>query len=234
MTSQQTADIVIIGRGIVGSALAYFWSISDAEKRVVVIDRSFSTLKGSTGVAPGFVGQFNESEVLTRLAIDSVKEYLKIPGGVDLVGGLELATSSHGVEKLKSRLEMAKNVGLEAELISAERASQMAPSLVRNDSLLALHFAGDGTASPITIVSFYREEARKHGADLIEGDVTDIRVSDGRVNGVMTPSGFIEAVDTATKRALDPNRFKGRDIESLKQESLDGYNHIYKTQENSQ
>ncbi|KAL5336421.1 FAD dependent oxidoreductase [Aspergillus crustosus] len=192
MESQRTSDVVIIGGGIMGSVLAYFLS-SDIEKKVTVIDRAFQRLTGSTGYAPGFVGQFNKSAVLTRLAIDSVKEYLKVPGGFDVVGGLEIATSDEGVEKLRWRHETAKERGLEAELISSQQAAQLAPDLVKEDNKLALHFPGDGTAEPKTLAAFFQAEARARGVELLEADVTEIRRSDNRVEGVMTSAGFIEA-----------------------------------------
>ncbi|KAH8692242.1 FAD dependent oxidoreductase [Talaromyces proteolyticus] len=69
----------------------------------------------------------------------------------------------------------------------------MAPDLVKEDNLLALHFAGDGTASASTIAAFYREEASKNGAELIEANVTEICQLDRNISGVMTSSGFIQA-----------------------------------------
>ncbi|KAL4939956.1 hypothetical protein BDV06DRAFT_230749 [Aspergillus oleicola] len=197
--TQQQSDIVIVGGGIVGSALAYFLSSSSSssssssEQKITLIERSFGKLMGSTGYAPGFIGQFNESEVLTRLAIDSVKEYAKIPGGFDHVGGLEIATSSAGVERLKWRLETARERGLEAKLISAQRAAEMAPDLVKEDNEQALHFLGDGTANPATITAFFQSEASNRGVRLLEGDVTEIRRGEGRVQGVMTTAGLIKA-----------------------------------------
>ncbi|KAI9375658.1 FAD dependent oxidoreductase [Aspergillus egyptiacus] len=195
MASQQstTTDIAIIGGGIVGSALAYFLSLSTDEKQVTLIDRSFSRLNGSTGYAPGFVGQFNESEVLTRLAIDSVKEYLQVPGGFDRVGGLEVATSNAGVEKLIWRLETARKRGLEAEIITPQRAAEMAPDLVKDDNVSALYFPADGTANPATITAFFQSEARARGVSLVEADVRGIRRVDDSVTGVMTSTGFIQA-----------------------------------------
>ena len=100
--SESTESVIIVGAGIVGSALAYFLSKSPTHRDITIVDRSFSSLLGSTGIAPGFVGQFNESEVLTRLAIDTVSEYTKIPGGFDRVGGLEIAFQSSGIDRLKS------------------------------------------------------------------------------------------------------------------------------------
>ncbi|KAL4797887.1 FAD dependent oxidoreductase [Aspergillus venezuelensis] len=188
----QQSDIVIIGGGIVGSASAYFLS-SFSDQRITLIERSFGKLKGSTGYAPGFIGQFNESEVLTRLAIDSVKEYTKIPNGFDHVGGLEIATSKAGVERLQWRLETARERSLEAELVSAQKAAQMAPDLIKEDNEQALYFPGDGTANPATITAFFQSEAAKRGVQLVEGNVTEIRRGDGKVKGVNTTAGYIEA-----------------------------------------
>ncbi|KAL4746991.1 hypothetical protein BDW72DRAFT_183753 [Aspergillus terricola var. indicus] len=192
MARQRTSDILVIGGGIVGSALGYFLS-SDSSKKVTIVDRTFERFTGSTGCAPGFVGQFNESEVLTRLATDSVGEYLKIPGGFDPVGGLEVATSEAGVEKLKWRLEAAKERGLEAEIISPQEAAELAPDLVKPDNVLALHFPADGTADAETIAAFFQSGARARGVELLEAEVTKIRQSDGRVEGVVTSAGFIQA-----------------------------------------
>lgn len=65
--------------------------------------KSLETLLGSTGHAPRFVGQPNESPVLTRLAKDTVKDYLTIPGGFETVGGLELSSTPSGLETLERR-----------------------------------------------------------------------------------------------------------------------------------
>ena len=62
--------IIIVGGGIVGAALAFHLSKAESENHIILIDKSLETLLGSTGHAPGFVGQLNESPVLTRLAKD--------------------------------------------------------------------------------------------------------------------------------------------------------------------
>ncbi|RAK79598.1 NAD(P)/FAD-dependent oxidoreductase [Aspergillus fijiensis CBS 313.89] len=194
MQASHTADIAVIGAGIVGSALGYFLSSSgDVGKKIMLIDRSFAPLKGSTGHAPGFVGQYNESEVLTRLAQDTVHEYRKIPGGFDVVGGLELATSPAGAERLKQRHDSAKRAGLQAELISSEQATKMAPALIKGEYIAALHFAGDGAANAIRITTFFQDEARARGVQLLQADATKVQQANGQVEGVMTTAGFVQA-----------------------------------------
>ena len=71
---------VIIGGGIVGSALAYYLSRDSSSSQVVLIDASQSNPQGSTAFAPGFVGQLNSISHLTKVAKESVEAYSKIPG----------------------------------------------------------------------------------------------------------------------------------------------------------
>ncbi|KAJ3541955.1 hypothetical protein NM208_g4346 [Fusarium decemcellulare] len=190
--SDSTESVVIVGAGIVGSALAYFLSLSPTRRNITIIDRSFSPLLGSTGHAPGFVGQFNESEVLTKLAIETVSEYTKIPGGFDTVGGLEIAFHADGIERLKSRCANASELGLPAELLSIEKAHALAPELVNPSGPgTALLFSTDGTANACRITSFYQEEAKKAGVQFVKGDVKKLALSGGRVTGVELLEGEV-------------------------------------------
>ncbi|KAK1730457.1 FAD dependent oxidoreductase [Colletotrichum acutatum] len=194
--SESHETIVIVGAGIVGSALAHFLSSSSSsssttQRAITLIDRSFGPLLGSTGHAPGFVGQFNESPVLTKLAIDSVSEYTKIPGGFDTVGGLEIAFQPAGFERLRARCAAAAQRGLDAEMLSLDKAHILAPELVREqreDSSgagAAVFFPTDGTADACKITSFYQASAKKAGVKLLQSSVEKLLfTSDGRIKGV--------------------------------------------------
>lgn len=182
-TSPET--VLIVGAGIVGSALANFLSSSPIKRKITIIDRSFTPLLGSTGHAPGFIGQFNDSEVLTQLAINTVAEYHKVPGGFDAVGGLEIAFATDGIERLNSRCTNAKKLGLSAEMISVSKAAELAPQLVDGSrSGEALLFKSDGTANAGIITSFYQEKAKQAGVDFLQGDVKNLLISDGHIKGV--------------------------------------------------
>ncbi|QGI63571.1 related to N,N-dimethylglycine oxidase [Fusarium fujikuroi] len=183
--SQPTESVIIIGAGIVGSALAYFLTQSSNPRTITLIDRSFTCLLGSSGIAPGFIGQFNESEILTKLAIDTVSEYVKIPGGFDRVGGLEIAFQDEGIQRLKARCEDAKKLGLDARILSIKEAHGLAPELVNEDGQgQAVFFEKDGTANAVRITTWYQKEAKKRGVNLVEADVKQLAISDGRVTGI--------------------------------------------------
>lgn len=188
--------IFIVGGGIVGAALVYYLSKANTNHQIILLDRSLKKSLGSTGHAPGFVGQLNESPVLTRLAQDTVAEYLTVPGGFNTVGGLELASTPAGVEALQSRCEKAHAAGLSAEMISPAEAAALAADFIDPATITAgLHFASDGTANAQVITSYFAREARGRGVDFLEVDVTgfamDEHVSAGEIAAIRTGDGDI-------------------------------------------
>ncbi|CAI7661241.1 unnamed protein product [Penicillium pancosmium] len=195
--------IFIIGGGILGASLSYFLSREDNGRQIVLIDKYLDKLSGSTGYAPGFVGQYNESPVLTSLAKDTVSEYIKVPGGFNVVGGLELSSTPNGVENLHRRKDAAQSSGLPAEIISPEVAASLAPDFIDPSSVKAgLHFPSDGTANAIQIVSYYIREARSKGVQFLEAEVTGFATEGHQMttinssNGDITLSGSIVILAT--------------------------------------
>ncbi|GAB7358879.1 hypothetical protein MBLNU230_g4102t1 [Neophaeotheca triangularis] len=185
--SSQTT--IIVGAGIVGSALAAFLSEDPSNGRILLVDRSFSEVLGSTGYAPGFLGQFNESKALTKLAVDSLKDYERFPDTFSRVGGLELAATDEGVKLLESRCERANEAGVAARILSLEEHETIVPDFVHRDSFKkALHFPTDGVADPKALCLAYRAKARQNGVDFLEANVAKLQISDNTIRGVETTS----------------------------------------------
>jgi sarcosine oxidase len=192
-TSNSASRIVIIGAGIVGAALAKYLSDSSSVP-IIVVDFSITDLRGSTGHAPGFVGQLNELPVLTTLAKDSVREYQNLTGAFDTVGGLEIASTASGIEALERRCRLAQSAGLSAKMISSAEAAQLAPHLHRADEAAkALYFPGDGTANARQIVAEYERDARAKGVIFLEAAVLSIETENGHVTGITTSVGPLTA-----------------------------------------
>jgi glycine/D-amino acid oxidase-like deaminating enzyme len=192
MTTQETGTYttIIVGAGIVGSALAAFLSEDKFAGRNLLIDRSFEEVVGSTGYAPGFLGQFNESDVLTRLAVDSLKEYERFPKVFNRVGGLELARSEQGVRQLNERCKKANASGLEARILAERENASVIPTFVSKGSYeKALHFPTDGVADPHALCSAYRAEAHRNGVETLEANVDSFEIVNGVVSGVRTADG---------------------------------------------
>ncbi|KAH7364854.1 N,N-dimethylglycine oxidase [Rhexocercosporidium sp. MPI-PUGE-AT-0058] len=186
---------VIIGGGIVGSALAYYLSRDSLSSHIILIDASQSNPQGSTAFAPGFVGQLNSIDHLTKLAKESVGAYSNITGAFQPVGGLEIASTKAGIAELHHRRELAHAAGLSADIISSDEASKLAPHFHAQDSLSqALFFRSDGIAHPSTIVQYYQAEAKAQGAVIFEGKVSYIASQDEEHHfSIVTDLGALEA-----------------------------------------
>jgi glycine/D-amino acid oxidase-like deaminating enzyme len=155
--------IVVIGGGIVGVAVAA--ELAEREFSVVVVEQgSRDRLIGSTGHAPGYIGVFSESPVLTTLAQASGACYSDLShdghSGFDQVGGLEIARTDKAMNDLVRRAAKAKEAGLQAQLISASDAVALAPKLIDDQHCVgAVLYAADGTARAAVIASALRERS---------------------------------------------------------------------------
>ncbi|KAJ5752192.1 hypothetical protein N7520_009109 [Penicillium odoratum] len=183
----------IVGGGIVGASLAYFLSKEDKDLEIVLVDKCLDKLLGSTGHAPGFVGQLNESPILTSLAKDTVSAYLKVPGGFNVVGGLELSSTPDGVETLHRRCDLARSNGLPAEMITPEFAASLAPDFIDPQSVKAgLLFSSDGTANAQDITHYYIKEARARGVNFLEATVTGLVSTGDQLTALQSSHGDIQ------------------------------------------
>ncbi|KAH0372180.1 FAD dependent oxidoreductase, partial [Aureobasidium melanogenum] len=185
---------IIIGAGIVGSSLACFLSESTRHPNILVLDRSLSIIAGSTGYAPGFIGQYNEKLTLTKLAIESVKEYTKLATGFTRNGGLEIASTDAGIKMLNSRLEACEKTGLPARLLDKEEIKAFGlPIADLSLKTKALFFPNDGVAEPKVLCSAYRDMAAKNGVSFKEASVSEISIEDNTITGVILESGELLA-----------------------------------------
>ncbi|BEI86967.1 hypothetical protein CcaverHIS002_0703130 [Cutaneotrichosporon cavernicola] len=177
-------DIAIVGAGIVGSSLAARLA---PHARVLLVDRDVRGLRGSTGHAPGFVGQLNSRAPLTELAKRSVEAYRQIAGGFNPVGGLEVAYTIEELEGMEPRAVLARSRGLRAEIVGAEQAHTLAPAFVEN-SAGALYFPDDGTANARVITAAYQNTAISCGARFLDANVLAVEG-----NAIVLSNGTISA-----------------------------------------
>jgi glycine/D-amino acid oxidase-like deaminating enzyme len=193
--------ILVIGAGIVGSAVADRLSRRKGCS-VTVIDRaSPGELPGSTGHAPGFVGLLGADTALTELALRSRAEYRTLSRhgqpAFEQAGALELALSQEGASALALRAEKAVAAGIPARLVDAAEAARLAPRLVDAARVVAaLRLPWDGVAHAGVITAALQARAAAAGARFMPGTgVTAIDVRGGRVKGIRAAGGFFAADD---------------------------------------
>jgi 4-methylaminobutanoate oxidase (formaldehyde-forming) len=192
------ARVVIIGGGIVGCSVAYHLA-KLGWKDVILLERKALT-SGTTFAAAGLVGQLRATPALTRLAQYGTECYAKLEEetgqatGYRANGSILVARTVDRTHEYDRSIAMASKFGIEMSRISPEEAKRMWP-LMATDDLEALYYMpGDGEASPVDLTQALAKGARMGGVAIFEETaVTDIKVENGRVTGVSTDRGEIQA-----------------------------------------
>ncbi len=192
------ARAVVIGGGVGGCSILY-WLTKLGWADAVLVERAELT-SGSTFHSAGLVGQLRGSLALTRMMMNSVELYRTLGEEVGLetgwreVGSLRLASSEERVEELARQAGWAKTFGLPLELISAAEAQRLFPPMSTDGVLGAAYLPTDGYIDPSQLTFALAEGARRGGAEIYQHTrVTGISVERGRVTGVVTDQGAIEA-----------------------------------------
>jgi sarcosine oxidase subunit beta len=192
----ETADVVIVGGGIVGSSIAYHLTEAGCTN-VLVVERETHQGKGSTGKSMGGVRAQFATPVNIQMSLYSIPFYASFderlghPAGYRPQGYLFVATSERHLQYLRTNQEKQKALGLKtAHMVSADEIRSMFPEL-RSDDIVGGSFCStDGFVDPYSAMVGFMTRAVESGARLWRNaEVTAIH-KDGRgITGVETTRG---------------------------------------------
>jgi sarcosine oxidase subunit beta len=172
MLNMQTADVVIIGGGIVGSSIAYHLTEQGCST-VLVLERETHQGKGSTGKSMGGVRAQFSTPVNIRMSLYSIPFYRDFdermghPGGYRAQGYLFLATAQEHMDYLRANQEKQKAEGLEeARFITAEDVRESYPQLRADDVVGGTFCPTDGFVDPYSAMTGFMQRAAANGAKL--------------------------------------------------------------------
>jgi 4-methylaminobutanoate oxidase (formaldehyde-forming) len=186
------ARIVIVGGGVGGAAIAYHLA-QLGERDVILLERNELT-SGSTFHSAGLVGQLRGSLALTRLMMDSVALYRTLDCGWVECGGIRLACTEEREQEAMRQVAWARTFGLPLELISPGEARELFPLMVEDGVRCGSYLATDGYLDPSLLTYALIDGARAGGCRVFTHTrVTGIGVAGGRVTGVSTEWGDVEA-----------------------------------------
>jgi sarcosine oxidase, subunit beta len=167
-----TADVVLIGGGIVGSSIAYHL-VAAGCKNVLVIERETAQGRGSTGKSMGGVRAQFSTPVNIQMSLYSIpfyascEERLGYPCDYRPQGYLFCATNEKHMAYLRANYEKQIAMGLKnARLVAGDEIRSMFP-LLRGDDIVGGSFCStDGFVDPYSAMIGFMTWASDHGATL--------------------------------------------------------------------
>jgi sarcosine oxidase, subunit beta len=201
----ETAEVVIIGGGVMGAATAYHLARLGLKPLLLESDRFLGT--GSTGQnAGGFRHQFSTAIniELSKLSIGMLARFEEELGqAIDLnyCGYLFLLDDEEDVRVFGENVALQHRHGVATEWLTPDEIGRRAPLLDLSGVLAGTFYERDGLVDPNGVLQGLVNGARSLGAELrTSAPVTDVTVRNGRIVGVgagstkiSTPSVVIAA-----------------------------------------
>jgi glycine oxidase len=201
-----SADVVVIGGGVIGLAIA--WRAATEGARVVVLERG--TVGGGTSrLAAGMLAPISEADPFEQplLAlgiaaagaypsfVSELAEASPLDSGYLRCGTIVAARDADEAEALTRSLELRLRLGLSARRLLASEARRMEPALAPT-LRLALEFPDDHVIDPRALSAALADAARRAGAEIREATlVSELVCEDDTVRGVRLTAGGVVAAE---------------------------------------
>lgn len=193
-----TADIVIIGGGVMGASTAYHLA-QRGVKNILLLEKEEFFGTGATGRCAGGVRYQFSTEINIKLSLASLPmiERFREEIGQDVnyrpCGYLLVATNEKDASNFRHNVELQNSLGVQTQLLSGDEVRERLPMMRFDDAIAGTFHNKDGIVDPNSVVMGYVSAAQKMGVKAVNNaDVTGIRVGEGRVEGVETSRGVIQ------------------------------------------
>ncbi|MFC2023344.1 NAD(P)/FAD-dependent oxidoreductase [Chloroflexota bacterium] len=215
-----TAEVAVIGGGIMGASTAYHLALRGCTD-VVILEKAMLA-QASTGLSAGGIRQQFSNPANIRLSQEAVRvfEGFQEKFGVDIefrqVGYLFLARSEDVWQEFLANAQVQLQLSVPVEVLSPQEIRYRWPFLSVRDIKGGTFCPEDGYADPYMVAMGFANAARQLGVRIEEQtEVVSIDVSGGRVIGVDTTRGPIAAariVNVAGAWAGRVARMTGHDL----------------------
>jgi sarcosine oxidase subunit beta len=195
-------DVVIIGAGVHGLAIAYYLAKNHGVTRVAVLDKGYLG-GGASGRNTAIIRSNYRTPQGVAFYDESVKLYERLAGELDYnvmfsqQGHLTVAHTERGVTTLRERAETNRLLGVDSRLIFREEIAELVPGLDISEQthqpvLAGLYHPPGGIIRHDAVVWGYGRGVDRLGAEIHPfTEVTAVQRSNGRVEGVVTNRGTV-------------------------------------------
>lgn len=197
--SDEKMDLVIIGGGIFGCAIAYYFSKNNPGKQLMLLERN-ELNNAATSRAAALMTMVRSKRSYIPLTIETFKvakemeEELGETLDFKVVGMMHVAASEAKVRDLEVLMGIAREYDQEAYYISKEEAKEKAPWLKVDEALKIGFVPNEAYCDPYMLGTFFARCAKNRGAKIRQGvEVVGLIHEAGTVKGVKTTEGDILA-----------------------------------------
>ena len=193
----RTADVIIIGSGVIGCAAAYY--LAKKGTSVIVLDKDENIGNGGSARNGGGVRQSGRDPrelPLAMYAVNNLWPSLSEELGVNVEyhkeGNLRLGKTEHHLEILQGLTDRATACGLDVRMIDGAEVRAINPYL--SDEVIGASWcATDGHANPLMTTLGYYRAARRLGVQFYTGEeVTELQTIKGKARRVITKKNVFE------------------------------------------
>ena len=213
LADHQNSDVVIIGGGVIGSAIAYFLAANPAApSAITVIERdptyeTASTPRSAGGIRQQFSNPENiEIGLFGHHFVTNLAEYLSVDGECPdpgfREGGYLFLAGPEGLEVLRQNHEEQTRHGCGIDLLDPVSIEKQFPWLnLDGIAGAALGTRGEGWLDPNTLMHAFKRKARSLGVHYLEGDVIALEHNYSRISAVVLATGQRIATGTVVNAA---------------------------------
>jgi glycine/D-amino acid oxidase-like deaminating enzyme len=204
--------VVVVGGGVIGSAVAYFLRASDPTVDVTVIERDPSYARSSSALSAASIRQQFSTPLSVQMSLFGI-EFLRSIGERLAVGGTRPSIDLHeggylflatpaGVATLRDNHALQTRLGADIRLLDPQALAARFPWL-NTDDLAAgsLGESGEGWFDGYGLVQALRKKAQALGAHYVAYDVTALERDGRRVTQVVTANGAAYPCDVMVNAA---------------------------------
>ena len=192
---QETADIVIIGGGVMGCSMLYHLA-RQGVGRPLLLERQVLGA-GSTGRSQAICRMHYSNPITTSLAWDSLQVYANFDDRVGGDSGFVKTGYLVAVEEadrpgLELNVAMQQELGVNTRLIDPAELRELVPMLEAYPGEGLAWEPDSGYANPYLVTTSYAARARDLGAEIATRTAaTGIEIAGGRVQAVLTEQGRV-------------------------------------------
>jgi sarcosine oxidase subunit beta len=197
-------DVVVIGGGVNGLALAWYLASRHGISRIAVLERNYIGSGGSGRNTQVVRANYNTPETVP-LYKRSMELWSQLPQELDFnimfsrQGELDLCHSTDALEVERDKSLLNRAYGVETNILTPAEIEAAAPLVDLSGGgelpVVGASYHPPGSfAHHDAVVWAYAVAAQRLGVDIIEGvDVTGVTVEDGVCQGVTTDRGPVSA-----------------------------------------